>query len=717
MELSLVICTYQRPGPLKNLLEALALQDRPPDQTLVVDASLDDASERVAREVMISGGLPGLEYRRAGPEERGLTRQRNLGIGLAGGAIIAFLDDDTIPEPGYCRELLACFTRHPEAAAAGGYITNEEAWRRADPASSRSWAVYRRGSWERREDYRWRLRAALGLVPWENPGWLPPSGHGRPVSYLPPDGEDYEVEFVMGGASAWRREIFEKHRFSPYLEGYGLYEDLDLCLRASADGRLFQCTRARLAHHHAGSGRPRAFRYGEMVTRNGWRVWRTRWPEPAWLDRARWWLISVFLLLCRLGDAVRGPRRGQALAEAAGRAWGLVRVLWSRPPLPAAESGARTLLVVSHVCHYEWEGRTYAYAPYARELDIWADLFPRVLVAAPLRRKPPPAQASVLRRGNIQVAAQREVGGLSLLAKAAALPSILWSLHRVMSQADAIHVRCPSNLGLLGAALAPFYSRRLVAKHAGQWNGYPGEGLSGKMQRWILGSSWWRGPVLVYGRWPNQPAHVVPFFTSMLNSAQIKRARAAAAARAAREGEALRVLYVGRLAPEKNVDVLLEALSLLKRGGTALRCEIVGDGVQRPSLEALAEREGLGESVFFFGAVPLESVLDFYERNDVLVLASEVEGWPKAVAEAMAFGLVCIGSDRGFVSHLLGEGRGILVQPGDAQGLAEAIAGVGRAPRDFEPMRRRAAAWAQRYRLEDLKESIRALLEESWGKA
>lgn len=322
LSLSLIVCTYRRPGPVRCLLEAVAVQTRRPDEVLVVDASSDGETEEAVR------GL-GVIYERVPPEERGLTRQRNWGIARARGELISFLDDDTVPEPSYFEEVVACFERHPEAMGVGGYIFNEVEWRHG--AGRPSLSVYRSGGWERREDLRWRLRRLAGLDSPLPPGRMPASGHGRSTGFIPPDGEDHPVEFVLGGASAWRRDLLERVRFSPWFEGYGLYEDLDFCLRAGRHGSLWLCTRARLAHLHDPAGRPHRFRYGEMVVRNGWRVWRLRWPSPSWPDRGRWWATTLLLALCRLGDAVRGPERTAALAEALGRLWGSVRLLWDRP--------------------------------------------------------------------------------------------------------------------------------------------------------------------------------------------------------------------------------------------------------------------------------------------------------------------------------------------------------------------------------------------------
>ena len=379
-------------------------------------------------------------------------------------------------------------------------------------------------------------------------------------------------------------------------------------------------------------------------------------------------------------------------------------------------SSPRTLLVVSHVVHYRDGGRLFAYAPYAREIDVWADLFPELVIASPCRDEVPPGDCAPFSRTNIAIRPLKEAGGESLRAKLGllcSLPGTIRNLAESMRTADAIHVRCPGNMGLLGVLLGPLYSRKLVAKYAGQWSDYQGEALTYRLQKALLRSRWWRGPVTVYGVWPAQPPHVVPFFTSVMTAEQLDRARRAAAT--ARPGGPARVLYIGRLSAAKNVDVLLAAVAALRSLDVACECTVVGDGPLRTPLEAQVERLGLGDRVTRAGAVSHERVHDHLERSDVLVLASESEGWPKAIAEAMAFGLVCIGSDRGLVPQMLGEGRGMVVSPGDVAALVDALGRVARGPDDFVEMRSRAARWAQSYSLEGLRDALTALLKERWG--
>jgi glycosyltransferase involved in cell wall biosynthesis len=369
------------------------------------------------------------------------------------------------------------------------------------------------------------------------------------------------------------------------------------------------------------------------------------------------------------------------------------------------------LLITSHVIHYRHQGRLYAYGPYAREIDQWADLFAEVEIASPCRDQAPPGDCLPFERANISVLPQKEAGGETLWAKLgllASIPGMVWGLGSAMRHADAIHVRCPGNLGLIGAVLAPLFSRRIIAKYAAQWNGGAGEPFSARLQRAILSSWWWKGPVTVYGNWPGSPKHVIPFFTSLLTAEQIERARQSAARD--RRGPGLKVLYTGRLSKAKNVDVLLRSAARVPGASVT----IIGTGPERDSLAALASELGMAERVEFTGGLPFESVIDYLSAADVLVLASETEGWPKSIAEGMAFGLACIGSNVGFVPQML-EGRGFAVTPRDEDGLTAALLRIAESPDRLAEMRQGAAVWAQRYSLEGLRDALRDLMAEWWG--
>lgn len=371
------------------------------------------------------------------------------------------------------------------------------------------------------------------------------------------------------------------------------------------------------------------------------------------------------------------------------------------------------LTIATSVVHYRHEGRLHAYGPYAREIDLWTEMFSSVTIAAPLRNECPPGDCRPLSGVNVSLTPLPEAGGQRIRDKAIlalSIPSLLWSLIKAMLRADAIHVRCPGNVGLLGTIVAPCFSKYLVAKYANSWADFPGESWTARLQKKILRSRWWRGPVLVYGKWPNQPENIVPFFTSILSQRQIDQESRFDG----RPAQDLRLIYVGRLSASKNVDVTLRALKCLAEQQIHLRFAIVGEGAERAHLESLSDELGLTDNVNFCGGMGFEATIEEIKHSDILVLASETEGWPKAIAEGMAFGLVCIGSNRGFVPEMLSNKRGITVLPGDVNSLAEVLTDIAQNPVRYHDMRENAAAWARQYTLEKFGEAIANLLAARW---
>ena len=140
--------------------------------------------------------------------------------------------------------------------------------------------------------------------------------------------------------------------------------------------------------------------------------------------------------------------------------------------------------------------------------------------------------------------------------------------------------------------------------------------------------------------------------------------------------EACVLLCVAQLRPEKGHEVLLEALTLARAlaSSPSLVLLLAGEGVQRTTLAAHAERLGLGDSVRFLGR--RDDVPALLAAADLLVLAShpEVETTPTVAIEAMAARRAVIATRVGAVDEVVQDGvTGILVPAGDAAALAQAI--------------------------------------------
>jgi len=134
-----------------------------------------------------------------------------------------------------------------------------------------------------------------------------------------------------------------------------------------------------------------------------------------------------------------------------------------------------------------------------------------------------------------------------------------------------------------------------------------------------------------------------------------------------------KLIFVGTLAQlYKAPDVLIEAVHLCRERGVAIDLTFAGDGGCQPMLEAQVARHGLQSEIHFAGHVgDRETLISMLDKADVFVLPSRAEGLPRAMIEAMARALPCIGSNVDGIPELLTEED--LVQADDAEGLAEKI--------------------------------------------
>ena len=136
--------------------------------------------------------------------------------------------------------------------------------------------------------------------------------------------------------------------------------------------------------------------------------------------------------------------------------------------------------------------------------------------------------------------------------------------------------------------------------------------------------------------------------------------------------DAVVVLCVARLSPEKGMNTLLDAAHIARHKTPRLRVVVVGDGPQKSELERAAHSASLGEIVTFLGA--RNDVPELLRAADLYVQPSLAEGLGLAAMEAMASGLPVVASRVGGLPEVVKENEtGLLVPPGDAPALANAL--------------------------------------------
>lgn len=143
--------------------------------------------------------------------------------------------------------------------------------------------------------------------------------------------------------------------------------------------------------------------------------------------------------------------------------------------------------------------------------------------------------------------------------------------------------------------------------------------------------------------------------------------------RSAPSRSSLRVISVGGMnSDNKGFDLLIDSLKRVKDQQIPMTATLVGDGLLRERFETRAREAGLSEVVRFTGYLAdREALASEFQESDIFVLASRNEGLPRAMIEAMAFGVPCIGSDVGGIRELVPEPYRFA--PGDSAALARTL--------------------------------------------
>lgn len=170
-----------------------------------------------------------------------------------------------------------------------------------------------------------------------------------------------------------------------------------------------------------------------------------------------------------------------------------------------------------------------------------------------------------------------------------------------------------------------------------------------------------------------------------------------------------RILFVGRLARDKKIDVLIRAMSHVPSGldGHLL---LVGRGDDRRRLEELTRGLGLGDRVHFLGFVPEEDLPTIYRRTDLFAIASDVEVQSIPTLQAAATGLAIVAVDAAALPELVEQGvNGLLVPPNDPAAFGAAIDRVLSDPGRMTAFGRASLAIARRHSDENTFDRYEAL--------
>ncbi len=182
------------------------------------------------------------------------------------------------------------------------------------------------------------------------------------------------------------------------------------------------------------------------------------------------------------------------------------------------------------------------------------------------------------------------------------------------------------------------------------------------------------------------PARIVPALRGFAPEELWPLPTAEARARLSLDQQRFLVLHLGRIAPRKGIDTLIQAIALLRRrhgvdAGLVVAGGGAGESVELARLGHLASELGVGAHVQFAGPQPRASLRDFYAAANVFAATPWYEPFGMAALEAMACARPVVASELGGIGELVDDGRsGFLIPSRDPDALADRLARLHRHP-------------------------------------
>lgn len=361
----------------------------------------------------------------------------------------------------------------------------------------------------------------------------------------------------------------------------------------------------------------------------------------------------------------------------------------------------------------------YLYAPYLKELNLWGKHVDSIIFCCPLWNNNTTLLVSKIETedfiysineiSDFNISSIKDIVRTFIL-----LPNILWRIYKTMKSADHIHLRCPGNVGLLACLVQILFPNKTkTAKYAGNWDPNAKQPLSYKLQKWILNNPFLTKnmQVLVYGEWEGMSKNILPFFTATYSDNEAIYANSLPDKNIPNQAiEPMRFMYVGTLSPGKRPLYALQLFQYILKQFPNSTLDVYGEGMMRQEVEVFITENRLQNNVILHGNQAKEIVEKAYQNNHFLILASQSEGWPKVVAEAMFWGCVPLSTHVSCVYQMMGQGsRGVLLEIDLQQDTSKVINLINN-PIVYSQMSKLAKKWSTQYTVDKFEKEIKKLI-------
>jgi len=210
--------------------------------------------------------------------------------------------------------------------------------------------------------------------------------------------------------------------------------------------------------------------------------------------------------------------------------------------------------------------------------------------------------------------------------------------------------------------------------------------------------------VLIYGQWEGSSKNIKPFFTATYN--EIDKSPIVPKDFKLQ----IRFVFVGTLVSGKNPLYAIQLVETLHKKGYNVVLALYGEGVERNKLEQYIDQNNLENIISLEGNQTQDELKKVYQQSHFVILPSDSEGWPKAVAEGMFWGCVPVATPVSCVPFMLDYGnRGVLLEMDLGKDYNQMDVLL-KNEIDYQIKSQKASDWSRKYTLDVFEDEIKKML-------